>query len=61
MDITVNTKIKDFFRKNGFTSLDTIELIMALEGEFFIQITQEKFDNFVTIQDIINYIEQKTN
>jgi acyl carrier protein len=40
-------------------SLDTLDLIFQLEEEFGIEIPQEDQLPFVTVQDVITYIEQK--
>ncbi|CEI71996.1 MULTISPECIES: acyl carrier protein [Romboutsia] len=38
-------------------SLDAVEVIMALEDEFGIEIPDEEAENFKTIGDICKYIE----
>ncbi|QJC38436.1 acyl carrier protein [Enterobacteriaceae endosymbiont of Donacia fulgens] len=40
----------------GADSLDTIEIIMALEEEFNIEILDEDAEKITTIQEAINYI-----
>ncbi len=40
----------------GADSLDAVELNMALEEEFGISIPDEALVNFVTVQDIVDYI-----
>ena len=40
----------------GADSLDTVELVMALEEEFECEIADEHAENIRTIQDAINYI-----
>ncbi len=40
-------------------SLDTLDLIFQLEEEFGIEIPQEDQLPFVTVQDVITYVEQK--
>jgi acyl carrier protein len=42
----------------GADSLDTVELVMALEEEFGIEIPDEDAENISTVQDAINYIDQ---
>ena len=42
-------------------SLDTVELVMALEEEFKIEIPDEDAANLLTVQDIIDYIRNKSN
>lgn len=41
-------------------SLDSVELIMALEEEFDIEIPDEDADNLLTVKDIVEYIIKKT-
>ena len=40
-------------------SLDTVELIMALEDEFGLDIPDEEADKIKTVQDTIDYIQKK--
>jgi acyl carrier protein len=42
----------------GADSLDIVELVMAFEEEFSIEIPDEDAENISTVQDAINYIEQ---
>ncbi len=44
----------------GADSLDTVELIMALEEEFNIEIPDEDAEKMTKVGDAIKYIEQKT-
>jgi len=41
----------------GADSLDTVELVMALEEEFEMEIPDEDAEKIITIQDAIEYIE----
>lgn len=41
----------------GADSLDTVELVMALEEEFDTEIPDEEAEKIGTIQDAIDYIE----
>ncbi len=43
----------------GADSLDTVELVMALEEEFDLEIPDEDAEKIATVQDIINYINKK--
>jgi acyl carrier protein len=40
----------------GADSLDTVELVMALEEEFGIEIPDEEAEKIATVQDAIGYI-----
>lgn len=43
----------------GADSLDVVELVMALEEEFDMEIPDEDTANIKTVQDIVNFIESK--
>lgn len=43
----------------GADSLDKIEIIMALEDEYDIEIPDEDTDTIVCVQDIINYLKKR--
>ena len=45
----------------GADSLDTVELVMALEEEFGIEIPDEDAEKMTTVGDAIRYIEQKAS
>ena len=47
-----------FVNDLGADSLDTVELIMALEEEFDIDIPDEKAEKIKTVGEAIDYIEQ---
>lgn len=53
--ITMNTSLIDDLEAD---SLDAVEVIMALEDEFGIEIPDEEAENFKTIGDIFKYIEE---
>jgi acyl carrier protein len=44
----------------GADSLDTVELVMALEEEFDIEISDEDAEKIQTVQDAIDYIVDHT-
>ena len=43
----------------GADSLDTVELIMSLEDEFSIEISDSEAENAKTVKDVVDYIENK--
>ena len=45
----------------GADSLDSIELVMALEEKFNIEITDEDSEKINTVEDAVKYIAAKTN
>ena len=45
----------------GADSLDTVELVMALEEEFDIEIPDEEAEKISTVQHAIEYIKSQTN
>ena len=42
----------------GADSLDTVELVMALEEEFGIEISDEDAEKIQTVGDVVKYIEK---
>ena len=48
-----------FIEDLGADSLDIVELLMALEDEFGIEIPDEDLIKIVTIKDVIEYIKAK--
>jgi acyl carrier protein len=44
----------------GADSLDTVELVMALEEEFDIEISDEDAEKIQTVQDAIDYISENS-
>ncbi|RUM59058.1 MAG: acyl carrier protein [Persephonella sp.] len=44
----------------GADSLDVVELIMAFEEEFNIEIPDEDAEKIQTVKDVIDYIQNKT-
>jgi acyl carrier protein len=45
----------------GADSLDTVELVMALEEKFNIDIPDEDAEKLQTVQDALDYVESKQN
>ena len=44
----------------GADSLDLVELIMSMEEEFDIEISDEKAEKMVTVKDAIDYVSANT-
>ena len=42
----------------GADSLDLVELIMAMEEEFGLEISDEDAEKILTVQDVVNYINE---
>ena len=53
------TEDASFVDDLGADSLDTVELIMAFEEEFDIEIPDEDAQKIKTVKDVIEYIESK--
>lgn len=53
--ITMST---DIIEDLGADSLDIVELIMAIEEEYDIVITEESVGNMTTVGEIVNYLEK---
>lgn len=54
-DLTAETNL---FKDLGVDSLDAVELVMALEEEYGIEIPDEDVPNLTTIGSIANYIDE---
>ncbi len=55
-DVTAEASFVDDL---GADSLDTVELVMALEEEFGIEIPDEEAEKLITVGDAIKYIDSK--
>ena len=51
----------DFVKELGADSLDVIELVIAIEYDFDIDIEDQYASKIATVQDALNYIERKLN
>jgi acyl carrier protein len=54
------TNEASFMDDLGADSLDTVELVMALEEEFEIEISDEDAEKIQSVQDAIDYITDHT-
>jgi acyl carrier protein len=48
-----------FVNDLGADSLDTVELVMALEEEFSVEIPDEDAEKIATVQNAIDYVKAK--
>ncbi|MBE9210105.1 acyl carrier protein [Nostoc sp. LEGE 06077] len=53
------TPNSNFIDDLGADSLDLVELVMAFEEEFEIEIPDEAAEKILTVQDAVNYIEKQ--
>ena len=54
------TSDASFIDDLGADSLDTVELVMALEEEFETEIPDEQAENITTVQQAVDYINAHT-
>ncbi len=54
------TNEASFVEDLGADSLDTVELVMAFEEEFGIEISDEDAEKIKTVQDAVSYIDEHT-
>lgn len=50
-------EMESTFEEMDADSLDLVELVMALEEEFNIEITDEEIENIKTVGDVVNHIQ----
>ena len=60
VDIEKVTMEASFVEDLGADSLDTVELVMAFEEAFNIEIPDEDAEKILKVQDAITYIEDKS-
>lgn len=51
-EVTMDTTFEDL----GADSLDIVEIVMALEEEFDIEISDDEAENAKTVGDVVNYL-----
>ncbi len=52
-EVTPETTFADI----GADSLDMVDLAMSLEDDFRVEVTDEALERFVTVADVVEYIE----
>jgi len=57
-DISLDSSLSDSL---GADSLDVVEIVMALEEEFDLEITDEDADKFDAVNDFVEYITERTS
>lgn len=58
VDISEVTVDSSFIDDLGADSLDTVELVMALEEEFGVEIPDEDAEKITTVKEALEYIQQ---
>ena len=53
------TEASSFKDDLGADSLDLFELVMALEGEYSVEIPAEDLESLATVGDVMNYLKGK--
>ncbi len=61
VDATQVTPEAEFVKDLGADSLDVVELIMASEEKFGIEIPDEQAEKIVNVGDVMKYIEKQLN
>ena len=54
------TDTASFIEDLGADSLDTVELVMAFEEEFGVEVPDEDAEKLQTVGNVVEYIEKKT-
>lgn len=57
-DVTMDTHLMKDLEAD---SLDAVEIIMAIEDEFDIEVPDEDAEKFQCVGDIVKYVEEKLN
>lgn len=52
-DIELDTHLVDL----NFDSLDMVDIVMDIEDEFGVEVSDEALEKFVTIGDIVSFLE----
>ena len=55
------TQSASFIEDLGADSLDTVELVMAVEEEFSVEVPDEDAEKLQSVGDVVKYIEEKAS
>ncbi|HEX2747896.1 MAG TPA: acyl carrier protein [Verrucomicrobiales bacterium] len=60
LGVNAEQVVKDarFIEDLGADSLDTVELVMAFEEEFSIEVPDEEAEKLQTVGDVVSYVEE---
>jgi len=61
LDSKSATEESEFIKDLGADSLDLVELIMAIEEEFGLEIPDDEAEKLKTIGDVVSYIQNALN
>lgn len=57
-DVTLDAS---FVEDLGADSLDLVELVMAMESEYGIEVPDEEVENISTVEDAVNFIKENAD
>lgn len=57
-EITMDTSFQDDLNAD---SLDLVELIMAFEDEYELEVEDDEVENIKTVKDVVEYIQNRLN
>ena len=55
--VTMDSDIMEDFEAD---SLDVVDLVMSIEDEFGLEVTDDQIENFRTVGDVVRYIEENS-
>ena len=58
VDPSIVTMDTDFMKDLEADSLDAVEIIMAIESQFDIEIPDEEAEKFQTVEDLVEYVDE---